>query len=214
LVGTLPMLPWLRYLATEAVFRPGRPSDWMHILEGKFWTRWLLEPLGFGLDYSLGKDFVDFLAQPVIAGRPTWLALLLHLAIGAIGLMLFVRAGRRFWRSSASWRQCLTGCGSPTALTVQAALWGFGLLLTFSTLPIHRHYMLVLFPLSLVWLARLALADPSALAAGRRCLAALVVLQALISLQFLTYIHQHGPIQGDFGTPYASQVQPAGQTAD
>jgi hypothetical protein len=268
LVGALPLLPWLYYLFTAARFRPHDPAVWTHIFEGKFWLRWVLEPLGFGLDYSLGRDFLDFLRQPLLGGRPTFGMLILHILAGGLGLVVLVRAGRR-WRRERGASQ-----DSPTAFTQNAALWGYGLLLTLSAFHVQRHYMIVLFPLQFLWLARLALgparipgAPPTspkrqrgeeahhalALGAcgrlpesvakplvsgaayrggqlrsgeerakagqpaglGRGLLAGLVVVQSLISLQFLAYVHDRQRIQGDYGPTYAVQHLPAdGQAGD
>jgi len=202
LVGAVPMLPWLHYLATAAHFRPRHPGAWAHIFEGKFWVRWVLEPLGLGLDYSLGRDFTDFLRQPLVGGQPTYFLLLLHILAALVGLVLLFRAGRH-WRPTAE-----SGQTSPTVFTQNAALWGYGLLLTLSAFPIHRHYMIVLFPLQFLWLARLALNPNSAAASlqrGRGLLAALVFIQSLISIQFLAYVHDHQRIHGDYGPTYAIQ---------
>ncbi len=203
-LGILPLLAWLRYLATEAVFLPRDPGAWQHLFEGRFWLRWVKEPLGFGLEYSLGQDFGDFLRQPLWAGQPTWLVLGLHLLAALLGLLILLRA-------LDSWRRQRDPeprpASSPTAFTQNAALWGYGLLITLSSFPIHRHYMIVLFPLQFIWLARLALGERTRIALGRGLLAALVVVQGLLSIQFLGYIHDRQQINGDFGTTYAFQVQ-------
>src|SRR5262249_34722140 len=72
----------------------------------------------------------------------------------------------------------------------------------------HRHYMVVLFPLTLVWVARLAVGESQTnRQRGRRLLFALLVLQALLSVHFLSYVHRRQHIHGDFWKTYASQVQ-------
>jgi hypothetical protein len=83
-------------------------------------------------------------------------------------------------------------------------------------LPLHRHYMIILFPLQFVWLARLALGGtvvnaPAAGAGrlgfnwGRSLLAVLVVCQGLITMQFLNYVHDRPLLKGDYGVPYRRQ---------
>src|SRR5581483_1063021 len=97
-LGALPLLPWLRYLVTDLGSRPTSAFQWWHPLEGRFWMRWLTEPMGVGLQYSLDKDFGNFLSAPVVAGRPTYLVGIVQgLAVG-IGLCILVRAGVRQWR--------------------------------------------------------------------------------------------------------------------
>ncbi len=202
LLGALPLIPWLHYLATEAVLRPRQPGAWSHIIDGKFWQRWALEPLGFGLDYSLGKNYVDFLRQPLIGGHASHLVLLLHILAGAVGVAVLFRACRGWWR--AGWPRH----NVETAFTHNAALWGYGLLLTLSSFPVHRHYMIVLFPLQFLWLAHLALVPartPGSMRLGRGLLATSVVLQGLLSIHFLSYVHESQRIRGDYGTTFAAQ---------
>lgn len=209
LLGGIPLLPWLYYLTFEAVPRPSDGHRWVHLFEGRFWLRWILEPFGFGLDYSLGKQFVEFLPYPVIFGQPTFGVLLLHLAAGGLLLVVVGRALRLSWEQRRNGWDHFTGRGSPTASCVAAALWGYGILMTLSCFPIHRHYMIVLFPLQFVWLARLALQTPHRPATflrGRGLLLALVLIQALLTSQFLVYVHDIQKIQGDYGPTYASQM--------
>ena len=213
-LGSITLLPWLHYLAFDAVATPSEANRWMHLFEGKFWVRWVLEPIGFGLDYSLGRHMIDFLAQPIVLGQPTFGMLFLHLAAGTVGLVVVTRAIRHVWQDRARWWDHFSGHASATAACVAAALWGYGLLMTLSCFPIHRHYMIVLFPLQFVWLARLALGTSSTSAAprGRLLLASLVVIQALLSLQFLAFVHDRQKIDGDYGATYASQIHPLDKT--
>jgi hypothetical protein len=157
-----------------------------------------------------------------VGGRPTYLVGLLHvLVIGAfivvLGRAVYLawREGRQPWRV---WCDRLIGRSSGSAFTQNAALWGFGLVLTLSSLPLHRHYMIILFPLEFLWLARMALAVPSsavvgnsetlsAFRPGRVLLAGLFVVQLLITAGFLHYIHQTGgSMSGDYGLVYRMQV--------
>ena len=72
----------------------------------------------------------------------------------------------------------------------------------------QRHYLAVAFPLTFVWLARLALpatAARPALKVGRSALLALCLAQAVLTASFLDYVHvNHGTRQGDFGTTYVA----------
>lgn len=205
-LGAIPLLPWLRYVATEAVFLPRHPGAWQHLFEFRFWLRWVLEPLGFGLQYSLGKDYLDFLRQPLWAGHFTWLVLVLHVLGGMLGVLILAR-GLRSWYRTRNART--TAADSPTRFTQNAALWGYGLLITLTSFPIHRHYMIILFPLPFLWLARLALNDAVRPRLGRGLLTALVLVQAALSIQFLCYVHDKQQINGDFGPTYAFQVRAA-----
>jgi hypothetical protein len=219
LLGSLPLVPWLVYLLTEWGSQPLRHKGLRHIVEGKFWSRWLLEPLGFGLDHALRRDYFDFLTWPRIGNQPTYLVGLLQaLALGA-GLWIFVRALGNFWSKHRTAGPVASGVDheragrSETGFTLGAAFWGYGLLLTFSCLPVHRHYMVIVYPFELLWLARLALGSPASppacLRTGRRLLAALCLCQALLAAAFLGYIHTHARLDGDYGVPYRAQPSAA-----
>lgn len=210
ILGALPLLPWLDYLATKAEFLPRRPGSWQHVIEFRFWIRWALEPLGIGLKYSLGRDFLDFLRQPLWGTRPTWLVLLLHILAGGLGVGILVRSLRSWYVKRRLGRPAQPVLESPTAFTQNAALWGYGLLITLTTFPVHRHYMIILFPLPFLWLARLSLGSGARPFLSRSLLTALVIVQALLSFQFLSYIHYKQHINGDFGLTYASQVREQG----
>src|SRR5207253_4575897 len=99
---------------------------------------------------------------------------------------------------------------SPSAFTQNAALWGFGILLSASSFYIQRHYLVVTFPLEFVWLARLALAPTGRLARdlrpGRALLLTLCLGQFLLTSQFLGYIHRNqGAKDGDYGICYGAR---------
>jgi hypothetical protein len=208
LLGVLPLIPWAHHLLTHPSARPVNPHRWVHALEGKFWVRWFTESFGFGIDYTLGPtNFRDFLSWPRLGGQPTWLVGAAHAVIAAAALVLLGRAAVSLWRERGGLAARWVGRSSPTAFTQSAALWGFGLLLTLSCCSIHRHYMIVLFPLECLWVARLALARRAeSPRLGRGLLAALWTAQLLISANFLAYVHTKQHIGAEYGTTYYSLV--------
>ena len=231
-LGALPMVPWVWYLATTPHESSFEHQTWLHVWEFKFWTRWATESLGWGTTYSVVGQVRDFMAYPQLAGRPTYFVGLLHGLIAVAALLLLARA-LLDWRqgryAGATLADRLIGRHSPTAFTLGAALWGFGLVMTFTCLPIHRHYMVILFPLEFLWLARLALGPTPPLSAapsggggagppsaesvpagagrqrfGRAFLAGVCTLQLALSITYLAYIHTHQGTQGDYGPAYGS----------
>jgi 4-amino-4-deoxy-L-arabinose transferase-like glycosyltransferase len=210
LLGALPMLPWLIHLVTHPSARPANPYRWVHACEMKFWIRWFTESFGFGIDYTFGPYFRDFLRYPLLAGRPTYLVAVLHCFLATVAPLIMFRAFVLLWRQRERWRELWIGRGSASAFTQNAALWGFGLLLTVSSFSIHRHYMIVLFPLEFLWVARLALASDSAttrsLRFGRVVLLFLCLSQFLLSANMLAYVHLRQNFAGtEYGVPYGAQ---------
>jgi hypothetical protein len=205
ILGALPMLPWLPHLMHPSPDHPSHPSWWLHALEGKFWLRWCTEPFGIGIDYALGPYFSDFLTWPHIAGTPTYLIGVVHLVLLAATVVVLMRGAAALWQQRGRLVDAFIGRDSPTAFTLSAALWGFGLLMTVSCLPIHRHYMIVLFPLECLWVARLAVSHPEGVRLGRRLLATLCVGQLVVSASFLAYVHQTQLIDAEYGPTYHAQ---------
>src|SRR5262249_60813609 len=93
-----------------------------------------------------------------------------------------------------------------TAFTQNAALWGYGILLTVANIFIYPHYLIVTFPLTFVWLSRQALGPPAGAERprmwARRLLAALWLLELLLTLSFLGYIHVNEGTPHFTGTNY------------
>jgi len=208
-VGSAPLVPWFEYLRTaEQHVRPNA-VEWSRLFELKFYTHWLTEPFGIGLKYALGPDFSDFLRGPTIAGRPTYVVAVLHGVVALIGMGLLIVGVRRWWPARRDWKYWLGGSDS-TSLALAGTLWGYGLLLTFSRLPFYRHYLLVAFPFPALWAARLALrevATDAVTTRGRRVLLSLVIVEALVTAAFLSYVHTHGGTpHGEFGRSYAGQI--------
>jgi hypothetical protein len=207
-----PLALWLPEAVEHAMRHPTGQIKLRHLVTPNFYLRWVTEPFGLMLDYSLGKDFSDFLRYPLIAGRGTYLVGALHAATFALMGYFLIAVGLRVWRHRDQWREYLSGRVSPTVFSVNAVALGYGGLLTLSCLPIHRHYMLVAFPLTFVWLAGLALADRRPwrfrLTRGQALLLALWVVQFATSACFLGYVHANQrTIRGDYGTPYAAQLR-------
>jgi 4-amino-4-deoxy-L-arabinose transferase-like glycosyltransferase len=200
--GALTLLPWLHYVAGHSV--QGHRSL-ANVVDLHFWRLWVAHPLGLDLSPSLGHHFGSFLASPRVGGFATHGVALAYAAILACAVVIAVGAARAAWAQRRRWRPALTGREPPTVFVLNAALWGFGGLLTLSGVIIYRHYLLVVFALPFLSVAWLALVRPQT---GRRALAVLCVAEALISAQFLAFIHAyHGACGADYGVSYSAQAR-------
>lgn len=205
-LGSLLLIPWLAALAAGGWDHSSGASKVVHLVEGKFWLRWLQEPLGLSLACALGDDFSDFLAYPALGGRPTYLVGVLHAVLLTAAMAILLRSGYRFLQRRSWSFTTWIRTQSPTGFTLGAALWGFGVLLTATAMPVHRHYLWVAFPLTFVWLAWLAL-QADGMRLGRGLLTALCLAQGLIAFAFLDYIHRNQRvIRGDYSLPYQAQT--------
>jgi hypothetical protein len=107
-LGGLLLLPWLEALTHGGWDHVAGASKWLHVIEGRFWLRWLTEPLGLSLAYTLNLDFGDFLSYPLVEGNPTYLVGILHGIMLVAGVAILLRGGggnARFALPSARNRQ-------------------------------------------------------------------------------------------------------------
>ncbi|MGK5081776.1 hypothetical protein WDW37_00600 [Bdellovibrionota bacterium FG-1] len=211
ILGALPLIPWLAQIiqhpTPESVGR-----GWVEAIQAKFWVFWVTNPLGLHLGNPLGllrgqttwAQISDFVRYPLIGGVPTYLNAVAHLVVLGTGAALLLPA---LFRRIKNRSRAELMPKSNLDLALISAIWGFGLLLTLSTVNIRRYYILVAFPLEFVWLARLALNSQQSLAgytqAAKWLLGALWTGQLVISACFVHYIHvNEGSIQGDYGEAY------------
>jgi hypothetical protein len=171
----------------------------------KYWGHWLSDAAGTGLRYSLGEHFEDFLRFPMIGDTPTYLMGMLHLLATGVGAAILLGATYTFFKKRYGKFNELLGRSSSLGLVLSASFFGFGLLMTLAGVRVHRHYLLVAFPLEFLWLARLGLYQRS-MRFGRAALLAMCVMQAAISATFLYYIHVRGGApNADYGVAYSHQ---------
>jgi hypothetical protein len=205
LVGSAPMVPWILHMLASPG-EGGAPS-WKELFRFRFWGHWTGEATAFHIGRSLGMEaFQELWRLPEVGGRETWLVAAVHLALYAAVLFVLAIGTRALWERRAEWKSLWIGRDNETRFTQNAALWGFGVLLTLAMVGVARHYLIVAFPLNILWLTRMALSRP---AIGRRALLVMGVTQLLVAVAFLTYVHAYGGAPGgDYGVAYSRQLVP------
>jgi 4-amino-4-deoxy-L-arabinose transferase-like glycosyltransferase len=211
-IGVVLMAPWLLYILNN----PGEPQAqghtfaWHRWFEGKFWSHWVTEPMGLDLRGVFGRGYADYSRWPLLGDQPTFATAVLQIMAGLLGGAIAIAALVR-WRRRRKTPVAPPQAPSSSTLLIWAGLWGYGLLLTFSSVRFYRHYMLITFPLMALWLARLAVPDSVAVwgrVYGRRLLLGLCLVNALSSALLLSYLHAKGGApQGDFGIAYDAQAR-------
>ncbi len=185
-LGAAPAVPWILYLLRERPHASGSP--WWHRFRLEFYQYFLSDPSGLCGEYFLGKDVLRTMAHPFVAGHPTYLVLVAHVALALASFALALRALRFLWERRAAVRTLVGGGGTETGLLLSAILVGMGALMTLPGIAIHRHYMLATFPLQYVFTALVALQRP----AGRRWLLVLFFGGLVVSAGQLSFIHATG----------------------
>ncbi|MGA8745012.1 MAG: hypothetical protein WB507_04010 [Solirubrobacterales bacterium] len=200
-LGTLTLLPWLAHVLSHE----GAPMrSLVNTVEPRFWPFWVSYPLGFNLFTSFGSDSWRFLAWPAVDGTSLYLCAFTFVVILIVALAIGVEAfSLTIWPRRRKFAQPIGGWRSNTGLAIGASAVGYGLLITASGVLFYRHYLIVAFVLPFLAVASAALLRPNR---GRRLLIVLVVAQAALSVQYLTYIHARGGAPGgDYGVAYDHQ---------
>jgi hypothetical protein len=199
IIGTLPMLPWLAYLI-EA--HAGGGLKWKNIYKFRFFYFWAFDAFGIHLRYSLKKDFWDFIQYPILFGIPTYLNAMIHLFLIGTGLYQLkklkpyvgnLRKRINIGSFFDNW--------SELDFYLFSCLLGLGIVMGFSGVTVHEHYLIIAYPFVYLWLARLLIQN-------LKLLKGVIISQALITGLFLSYIHSNnGSLKGDYGKTYSRQLQ-------
>ena len=213
LIGLIPMLPWLAYLAAHrgdlghsanlfGFFE--QISERTHPLTGQldgmplqFLWVWLGNASGVALDWSLRYEWLEFLRYPLIQGAPTYLAFIASLLAGILTLVVI----------AGGWRELFLFRGKAvtekTWLCRNAGFIALGVLFTLSPVFVFQNYLLVAFPIVQLWVAMMARQFQQ----GKKVLLLLFACQLILSLTFLYYLHVNGGApQGDYGVSYRRQI--------
>ncbi len=186
-LATLPLIPWIQYALNFRGTIHG--VSWQNMLTAKYWFYWLTDVLGFGLNFSLGRYFKEFLQLPWVFTA--------HFLIGLAAVAIFFFAVRRYIRE-----RNLSFRGESMLALVSAGI-GCGILMAVAQVPVHRYYLITTFPFEFYWLARVACADEIR---GQRLLSVIVLCELVISISFLFFIHaHHGAPGADYGIGYQWQ---------
>jgi hypothetical protein len=214
LIGALPTIPWAVELLAASGASPPRLSTGGRWFNFTLYLRWILQPFGFGAEYTLGvrPEFVRFLSWPQIGGVATWGVAMLHAILGGVAVTILARAGLRSRHDPIPVGEWFIGRRSADALLVNAVFWGYLGICSITTLPVHRHYLIPVHIVMALWVVRLAFLAGAAAPTvtwTRRLLLVVCVCEGVIATALLNYIDTIGVIQGEFGTTWGAQQRGA-----
>jgi hypothetical protein len=195
-IGIIPLLPWVNYLVTHLVTH-GLKSGAGRNFVPEFYLQWLTTGWGLNLEHQLDQVFWQvFLAEPRIAGVPTYGMAIAHLVL-AVAALTTLGA----WVKSTGYRQQVRSVLGYELLRFYLASGaiGMGLFLTGIGQRVPVYYLTMLFPWPYLWVVVMSRSKPN-------WLSAIVALQLAISITFLGFIHQQGGIaDGKYGRAYHLQ---------
>ncbi|HVS51216.1 MAG TPA: hypothetical protein VHD62_02580 [Opitutaceae bacterium] len=209
-LGGLSALPWLRAVLFAPLPAGVHAPRWLHLFGPEFWRLWVTDGFGLGLEHNLGGDLPAFLRGPSIGGRETWLV---GVALAALALLLIWFVTRfvfSLWRGRREWRARFSECwgiSRESSHLLNAGFVAYGVLLSLPALGLYRHYLLIAFPLTYLWLAAIALA-PASLNSSRneKLLVVALALNLFVSVELFSFLRANGGApHGDFGVSWRAQ---------
>lgn len=207
-IAAIPLIYWL----WDAIPQWQRTSSSIvGLLVPKFYAQWITSALGVNLSYPLQKVFwSDFLAEPLLLGKPTYLMLIVHVFLVFIGLWAIGQWGRdRLHKETYLNNNIKAPRPKDEGLGVRAIdaylnAMGIGVGGTFTATATNvvPYYIPIVFPFPFLWLAR-------TYQSRQMWLLAILVMQLCVSLTFLHFIHIHGGCDNtlcDYGRTYFAQL--------
>jgi len=196
-LGCLPLLPWLHQLLQGHTGGLRTRHVW-DIFTLHYYTEWIGIAFGINLRYSIPSSFwTHFLREPLLWDRATYLMVPVHLWLAGCALYAV-------WSTGIAFRK--TPLDIPWH--VRAMLLGMGPLISI-TGNVTAHYLTVAIPFMFLWVAWSYNKSP-------RVLKSLVMVQLLVSVVFLNFIHKNGGSlspKDDYGTSYRLKQTPPSLTA-
>jgi hypothetical protein len=204
-IGGIGLIPWVIHLVAQHQSNSANLSIG-HILQFNFYLYWLFDSHGINTMYSLHKMFWDFVKEPFVAGHPTYLVGVLHILLGCSGIYTlfrlfgFVKDRVADIRQKQLLRRLNINLNS-VDFYLLSILIGLGMIMTFSGIIVCQHYLIVAFPFTYIFLAKI-------FEHKRNWFKVIVTLQLLVTVSFMLYIHTHdGAKDGDYGVTYGAQIK-------
>ncbi|HXB12442.1 MAG TPA: hypothetical protein VNZ45_10675, partial [Bacteroidia bacterium] len=202
-IGGLGLIPWILYILSH---HSSTTLAIAHIFVFNFYLDWFLDSHGLNTMYSLHKEFWSFIKEPIVGGHSTYFVGLLHIILAGFGLYTVKRLWGYMKRlftylANKELLDKLTINISSTNFYLFSILLGLGIFMTFSGLWIYQHYLIIVFPFTYIFMAKI-------FQNRKNLFTFLVFAQLLIAVNFLVYIHTHNGVKdGDYGVTYRAQMK-------
>ncbi len=202
-IGAIGLIPWLAYMSSHP---QQNHIGWGHRFEFKFFILWLLDSHGLNIEYSLQKDFRDFVKQPYIGSHATYLMAVVQFALACTVLYTLKRLwgyikNIMYWKKQKQLLDRLTLNLNSTNFYLLSILLGLGIFLNFSGTFFYVPYLIVAFPFTYIFLAKI-------FQLHKKIFMGIILAQLILTFSFLLYIHTHdGAKNGDYGVTYHAQVK-------
>jgi hypothetical protein len=177
LVGALGLIPWILSTHPQSGLREFGLTYLKQVFRFQFFSRWMLDVLGFGFDYYARPIFWKLIFENPLFG-------VAHLICLVVGIKSIFPAIKTRTHS--------------VGLYSLAFFWLYGLCLTLLGLPIPPHYLILAYPFTHILFIRVV--------PGMWLRTSLILSQALITGTFLYFVHVNGGSPGEYQKTFSSQT--------
>jgi len=177
LVGALGLIPWILSTHPQSGLREFGLNYLNQVFRFQFFSRWMLDVLGFGFEYYARPIFWKLIFENPLFG-------IAHLVCLVIGIKSIISAGKD--------RSLSVGLYS------LAFFWFYGLCLTLLGHPIPPHYLILAYPFTHILFIRVV--------PGILLRTFLILSQALMTGVFLYFVHINGGAPGEYQQTFSSQT--------
>jgi len=202
IIPILFIIPWVKYLMDKPPVVSAQSEgnsgiiEFKHIFKFRYFTYWILDSLGIHLKYTFKKDFWNYVSHPIVGGVSTYLYGFFHIVCSAIGLFalskfkLIINLAKDLFKFNK--------IDDPNLLLIIyfVVIGGF---FTLVGLKLHPHYIIVIFPMTYIFMAYL-------LSKSRIITLVLIFSQSVISFGYLNFVHDGNTTEkSEFQIPYSLQ---------
>jgi hypothetical protein len=201
IVGGIGLIPWLDFIL---IHPQPKGLHWSHLFQFSFYIYWFIDAHGLNIMYSMRSAFWEMIKMPYIFGIPLYLLGFIHLFLAAVGVLTikriyhYVKDKIMHLKTKELMKDYISNL-SLSEFYLLCILIGLGVFLNFSGVITFQHYLIVAFPFSYLFLAKV-------LMPYKRLLIVVITAQLIITVSFLIFVHIHNGItNGDYGKTFKSQ---------
>ncbi|MFZ4401029.1 MAG: hypothetical protein ACOYO1_13410 [Bacteroidales bacterium] len=201
-IGAIGLIPWILYF----VHHTGDSTlSILHIFQFNFFIYWFIDPTGLNITYTLRESIYQYISYPWVNGINTYLVALIHIGLVVIagfviiGIVKLTKKTYFLFRNHKLIKEIIEIKESNTFYLL-AILLGLGIVMTLSCIWIQPHYLIIAFPFPYIFVMRM-------LYPNFRLMMAALILQLLLSITFLGFIHQtQGTTNSDYCKTYEYKI--------
>ena len=189
-LSIVPSIPWVLYVLHNS---KTSSASLLGIIKLEYLIRFVSDTVGINIFYSLGHDMKEFFKEPIL-GFSSYFMFVCLLVTAIIFLYVLILVFVKKEIRNIVWLD------RESKFIFLAYMFLPFVLFTLSGIPVRDHYFIVAFPMIQI-LFTLLLSKINI-----KMVYLVILLQSIISIQFIYFVHKKDVIQGDYGKPFSKQT--------